>query len=132
MTRIRAAGLVLLLGAMAAAIVFASVHARRHRFDMVAQLAQLAQREGTWDNQWDKIPQKLAELQGALAKEKDPGRRVALAVEVANHALYGGDNDLAISTLEAVLRDGGRTLPPPLRLLYRAVWKPRFAKTPRW
>jgi iron-sulfur cluster repair protein YtfE (RIC family) len=23
-------------------------------------------------------------------------------------------------------------LPPPLRLLYRAVWKPRFAKTPRW
>ena len=25
-----------------------------------------------------------------------------------------------------------RTLPPPLRLLYRAVWKPRFNKTPRW
>ena len=25
-----------------------------------------------------------------------------------------------------------RTLPPPLRLLYRAVWKPRFDKTPRW
>jgi iron-sulfur cluster repair protein YtfE (RIC family) len=24
------------------------------------------------------------------------------------------------------------TLPPPLRLLYRAVWKPRFDKTPRW
>jgi iron-sulfur cluster repair protein YtfE (RIC family) len=23
-------------------------------------------------------------------------------------------------------------LPPPLRLLYRAVWKPRFEKTPRW
>jgi hypothetical protein len=23
-------------------------------------------------------------------------------------------------------------LPPPLRLLYRAVWKPRFDKTPRW
>jgi hypothetical protein len=23
-------------------------------------------------------------------------------------------------------------LPPPVRLLYRAVWKPRFAKTPRW
>jgi hypothetical protein len=22
-------------------------------------------------------------------------------------------------------------LPPPLRLLYRAVWKPRFDKTPR-
>ena len=25
-----------------------------------------------------------------------------------------------------------RALPPPLRLLYRAVWKPRFDKTPRW
>jgi hypothetical protein len=23
-------------------------------------------------------------------------------------------------------------LPPPLRLLYRALWKPRFEKTPRW
>ncbi|MBV9452298.1 MAG: hemerythrin domain-containing protein [Streptosporangiaceae bacterium] len=23
-------------------------------------------------------------------------------------------------------------LPPPLRVLYRAVWKPRFEKTPRW
>jgi Hemerythrin HHE cation binding domain len=23
-------------------------------------------------------------------------------------------------------------LPPPLRVLYRAVWKPRFDKTPRW
>jgi hypothetical protein len=31
--------------------------------------------------------------------------------------------------------DGGttlRTLPPPLRLLYKGVWKPRFNKTPRW
>ena len=25
-----------------------------------------------------------------------------------------------------------RALPPPLRLLYRAVWKPRFDKSPRW
>jgi hypothetical protein len=24
------------------------------------------------------------------------------------------------------------TLPPPVRLLYRAFWKPRFQKTPRW
>ena len=23
-------------------------------------------------------------------------------------------------------------LPPPLRVLYRAVWKPRFEKTQRW
>ena len=25
-----------------------------------------------------------------------------------------------------------RALPPPVRLLYRAVWKPRFERTPRW
>jgi hypothetical protein len=25
-----------------------------------------------------------------------------------------------------------RQLPPPLRLLYRTIWKPRFQKTPRW
>ena len=24
------------------------------------------------------------------------------------------------------------TLPPPARLLYRAVWRPRYARTPRW
>ena len=114
MTRARVAGLLFLLGAMSAVIVFASVQARRHRFDMAAHLAELARREGTWDNQWDKIPEKLAELQAGLAKEKDPARRVALAREVANHALYAGDNDLAVSTLEGVLREYGRGLPPPL------------------
>jgi hypothetical protein len=34
----------------------------------------------------------------------------------------------AATTAAATLR----TLPPPLRLFYRAVWKPRFNKTPRW
>jgi hypothetical protein len=24
------------------------------------------------------------------------------------------------------------TLPPPARLLYRTVWRPRYARTPRW
>jgi hemerythrin HHE cation binding domain-containing protein len=24
------------------------------------------------------------------------------------------------------------TLPPPVRLLYRTIWKPRYARTPRW
>ena len=35
--------------------------------------------------------------------------------------LVGADGDAAL-----------RALPPPLRLLYRGVWKPRFNKTPRW
>ena len=38
--------------------------------------------------------------------------------------LDGADRDDAATTLGQ--------LPPPLRLLYRAVWKPRFEKTPRW
>jgi hypothetical protein len=42
--------------------------------------------------------------------------------------LDGADINAAPSDPAATLR----TLPPPLRLLYRAVWKPRYDKTPRW
>jgi iron-sulfur cluster repair protein YtfE (RIC family) len=38
--------------------------------------------------------------------------------------LDGADRSGAAATLGQ--------LPPPVRLLYRTVWKPRFAKTPRW
>jgi iron-sulfur cluster repair protein YtfE (RIC family) len=38
--------------------------------------------------------------------------------------LDGTGRDQAAATLGS--------LPPPLRLLYRAIWKPRFEKTPRW
>ena len=38
--------------------------------------------------------------------------------------LDGADHEDAAATLG--------TLPPPLRLLYRAVWKRRFEKTARW
>ena len=38
--------------------------------------------------------------------------------------LDGADREHATATLGQ--------LPPPLRVLYRVVWKPRFAKTPRW
>jgi iron-sulfur cluster repair protein YtfE (RIC family) len=38
--------------------------------------------------------------------------------------LDGADRQQAAATLGQ--------LPPPLRLLYRAAWKPRFDKTPRW
>ena len=37
--------------------------------------------------------------------------------------------------LDGADRSGAATLgqlPPPLRLLYRTVWRPRFGKTPRW
>ena len=38
--------------------------------------------------------------------------------------LDGGGREQTAATLSQ--------LPPPLRLLYRAVWKPRFDRTPRW
>jgi len=38
--------------------------------------------------------------------------------------LDGGGREHAAATLGQ--------LPPPLRLLYRARWKPRFERTPRW
>src|SRR6516165_4100395 len=79
MTRARVAGLLFLLGAMSAVIVFASVQARRHRFDMAAHLAELARREGTWDNQWDKIPEKLAELYRQLLADPSTSAEGALA-----------------------------------------------------
>jgi len=41
----------------------------------------------------------------------------------AHAAAHGAHGDAAAAL---------RTLPPPLRLLYRAVWRPRFNKTPRW
>jgi hypothetical protein len=24
------------------------------------------------------------------------------------------------------------TLPPPVRVVYRAIWRPRYRRTPRW
>lgn len=36
----------------------------------------------------------------------------------------GADQDTAQATIA--------TLPPPVRVLYRAIWKPRYQRTPRW
>jgi len=49
---------------------------------------------------------------------------MAAGAEMFAWILDGADRDRAAATLGQ--------LPPPLRLLYRARWKPRFEKTPRW
>ena len=97
-----------MVGALAAS---AFLYGRHRRFEMVATLAEIAQSEGVWDNQWDKTTEKLGELRAALVRERDPKRRFALQREIANHALYEGDSDLAISTLEDVQREFGNVLP---------------------
>ena len=58
------------------------------------------------------------------------GRKIARKGGLASGAemfawiLDGADPQHASATLSQ--------LPPPVRLLYRALWKPRFQKTPRW
>jgi hypothetical protein len=58
------------------------------------------------------------------------GRKIARKGGLASGAemfawiLDGADRQHASATLSQ--------LPPPVRLLYRAVWKPRFQQTPRW
>ena len=49
---------------------------------------------------------------------------MAASSEMFAWILDGTDREHAAATLAQ--------LPPPLRLLYRALWKPRFDKTSRW
>jgi hypothetical protein len=105
----------LLSAGVVAGLAAVVVHyVRRPRFDMVATLAGFAAREGVWDNQWDKTKEKLAELRAALATERDSSRRFALKREIATHALYDGDADAAIQTLEEVQREYASVMPPGL------------------
>ena len=62
-------------------------------------------------------------------------RRVGFKMVRRNGMSAGGEMFAWI--LDGAGSDAGRSaalgqLPPPLRLLYRAVWKPRYDKTPRW
>ena len=64
------------------------------------------------------------------AEWRGVGRKIARKDGLASGAemfawiLDGADREQAAATLGQ--------LPPPVRLLYRAFWKPRFQKTPRW
>jgi hypothetical protein len=64
------------------------------------------------------------------AEWRGVGRKIARKGGLASGAemfawiLDGADRQHASATLSQ--------LPPPVRLLYRTVWKPRFQKTPRW
>ena len=92
----------------------------------------------------DVIDALVSRLTGHLAQEERDGlpligvaltaaewRRVGFKIARRNGLSEGGE-------MFAWILDGAdgdaalRTLPPPLRLLYKGVWKPRFNKTPRW
>ena len=96
------------------------------------------------DSLADVIDALVSSLTGHLAHEERDGlpligvaltaaewRRVGFKIARRNGLSEGGE-------MFAWILDGAdgdaarRTLPPPLRLLYKGVWKPRFNKTPRW
>ena len=64
------------------------------------------------------------------AEWRGVGRKIA-----SKNGLSGG-SEMFAWMLDGAGRDHRKAtlaqLPPPLRLLYRARWKPRFDKTPRW
>jgi hypothetical protein len=61
-------------------------------------------------------------LTGHLGHEERNG--LSAGSEMFAWMLDGTGRDQAAATLGS--------LPPPLRLLYRALWKPRYDKTSRW
>jgi hypothetical protein len=63
--------------------------------------------------EWRGVGRKMASKNG-----------LAAGSEMFAWILDGTDREHAAATLGQ--------LPPPLRLLYRALWKPRFDRTPRW
>jgi hemerythrin HHE cation binding domain-containing protein len=70
----------------------------------------------------------------AAADLADPAKRQSVAAgwELFKHELHlhhTAEDELIWPALAAATLG---QLPPPLRLLYRALWKPRFNKTPRW
>jgi hypothetical protein len=102
-----------ILGAVVAAAAVALVvrHRSRNRFDMVAELASLAAREGVWDNQWDKPREKIASLSASLESERDPPKRFQLKREVARQYLYDGAAEGAIAALEEMQKEFGKAMP---------------------
>jgi len=118
--------------------------------------AAFAQRQGSADraDDWpgedrltDVIEVLASTLTGHLAHEEQDGlpligvaltsaewRGVGFKIARKNGLSRGGE--MFAWMLDGAGREDAAatkgTLPPPLRLLYRAVWKPRFDKTPRW
>ena len=107
--RARVVVLLALFAASAAALVWFGRF--RQRFDMRKELALLAEREGVWDNQWDRPREKIAALSGALAAEKDPPKRFQLQREIARHYLYDGASEGAIAALTQMKKEFGGSMP---------------------
>ncbi len=100
---------VALAGAVASAAVWFT--RPRDRFDMVANLKAIADREGVWDNQWDRAKEKIAALSAALSTTSDPPKRFQIEREIARHYLYDGSSEGAIAQLEQMQKEFGGSMP---------------------
>jgi hypothetical protein len=74
-----ALGIVLGLTALVAVAVGGTwwLRGRQTHLDMRTRLASLAEREGIWDNQWNKNKEKQEDLRRLLAGERDPRKRLS-------------------------------------------------------
>ena len=107
----RIAAVVLVAAAVAAGVALVRRGKPPPRFDMVAELASIAQREGVWDNQWDQPQEKIGSLAAALKVETDPVKRFRLRRELANHYLYSNTPEGAVAVLDQLQAEVGKTLP---------------------
>ena len=93
------------------------------------------------------VDELAATLIGHLAHEEKDGlpligmaltaaewRAVGFKIARRNGLAAGGEmfSWILSSTAPGQARAVARQLPPPARILYKAVWKPRFEKTSRW
>ena len=126
--------------------VLAAMEEEHERIDPLLTSVDAAFAQPGDDSLADVIDALVSTLTGHLAHEERDGlpligvaltaaewRGVGFKIARRNGLSEGGEMfawmlDGAHGDAAATLR----TLPPPLRLLYRAVWKPRFNKTPRW
>jgi hypothetical protein len=102
------AGIVVVVAAVA---VVAYLKWPRERFDMVAALAAFVANEGAWDNEWDKPQEKIRDVLALISRERDPQKSFELRRELAQRYVNANASEAAISTLEALQSELGKTLP---------------------
>ena len=83
----------------------------RHHLTMVATLAGFVANEGPWDNEWDKPQEKIQGVLALIKAERDPQKRFELRRELAQRYVIAGASEAAVSSLEQLQKELGKTIP---------------------
>ncbi|TMH33314.1 MAG: hypothetical protein E6H66_12475 [Betaproteobacteria bacterium] len=78
---------------------------------MAATLASFVSNEGTWDNEWDKPQEKIQSVLALINSERDPAKRFELRRELAQRYVIANASEAALSTLEDLQKEVGKTVP---------------------